>query len=304
MNQDDNIRVIFDNYNNTNNPRELQFITNSLDDILVNTDEYLVTIEKTEIPINSQFMPINNDTTPYHFAIFSDDKSVGALLPFGLHKYKIEGPYFSVDELLKQLNDVILKVLGMGTFTVNDEEYITFTVDSDNFPKFEFYYIYFDARLRNLLTFNFNLSDTISYDGIELAKFNEVTVFTPSSPRVVVNYVQKSFTFADFFKLKSIRVYTDLPLVQTLVNDEQTRSVIRENILGDITFNSLQMYRNKNLIYLPDIFRYYSMYQVQNLNTFRIWFRYKYANGEKRAVYMRPDEYCSIIIAFKRKGIL
>ena len=302
--EEDIIRAVFDNYNNTTRPKELEFITSSLTSVIDRPGDYHVTIEKLEVPINNKFMPIDNDTEPFRFCIFSDDKGASPKLPFGPHYYSFEGPFYSVDDFLKKINDVILKDLGLGQFVLeeeNDEKWIYFLANSDDFPLFELYTMYFDLRMVDLLSFEYNLNDSIVNNGVDYVKFNEVKSFSVPSPQFIFKTKQQTFTFPKFYKLKSIRVFTDLPIDYTFMYDMQSRGLSKQALLGEVSYNSMQMYKNSNLLYIPNIFRYVSLTNSSSVDAFRIWFRYIYANGGQNVCFLDVNEYCSITIAFKRK---
>jgi hypothetical protein len=93
-------------------------------------------------------MPINTTKEPFRFAIFNDSKSeIIPDLPFGLTEFQIQMPIYSVEEFLKQLNDVILKKADLGQFVVNEDDYIIFSYDKSKAEKFEYLWIYFDLKL-------------------------------------------------------------------------------------------------------------------------------------------------------------
>ena len=59
-------------------------------------------------------------------------------------------PIYSVEEFLKQLNDIILKKADLGQFIVNEDDYISFSYDTSKAEKFEYLWIYFDLKLTSL----------------------------------------------------------------------------------------------------------------------------------------------------------
>ena len=119
----DIIRVNFDNYNNTNDRKILNFTGSSAKSILTNTSDYHLSIEKLEIPVNGENMIINSDTTPYNLMIFNDVKVEDLIIPglsFGPNWFNFNGPFYSVQQFLDKLNDFILKKplplnIGMGS---------------------------------------------------------------------------------------------------------------------------------------------------------------------------------------------
>jgi hypothetical protein len=136
----------------------------------------------------------------------------------------------------------------------------------------------------------------ISSSGTEYFKFNEVTNFTPSSGSA--SFRQKTFTFPKFYTLKSIRVYSDLPTTPYIINDIDQNSTVASNLLTEIVFNSQENYRIENLIYIPNVFRHYSLENSGGLRNFKLWFRYKYADGQEYALFLDSLEYASITLAF------
>jgi hypothetical protein len=79
----------------------------------------VVAIEKLEVPINNQYMPINASSIPFKFGIFNESKIITTEgLEYGFNQFEVKGPFYSVDEFLKQINDITLKICNLGQFVV------------------------------------------------------------------------------------------------------------------------------------------------------------------------------------------
>jgi hypothetical protein len=97
--------------------------------------------------------------------------------------------------------------------------------------------------------------------------------------------------------LKSIRIYSDLPTIPYKINDFDNNSLVDSDLL-EIVFNSQENYRIENLIYIPNVFRHYSLQKSNPIRSLSLRFFYKYANGEEIALFLSPLEYASITLAF------
>lgn len=290
-------RVSIDNYNDTNNPRHLIMKTISRTPIISNTIDYTVTIEKMEIPINNEFAPINATRIPFKFAIFNEDK-FHATIPYGIQYYQINGPIYSVEGFLKDLNDIVLKVYGLGQFILRADKYITFVYNKADKPKFENFKIYFENKMRKLFTFSYDLEDRIiAPDSTEYFFLKLVTDFSSGETGSQV-LVQDKFTFPKFYTLKSIRIYSDLPTIPFKICDMTRKELVDSNLLAEVIFNSMENYDLENLIYVPTVIRFSSMLNVPVINTLEISFNFKYSDGQEYSIFLDSLEYASATLCF------
>jgi hypothetical protein len=308
----DIVRVNLDNYNNTNDNKILNFAATSAKSILNDTNEYYVTIEKLEIPVNGENMIINSDETPYNLMIFNDVKVEDLIIPglsFGPNWFNFNGPFYSVQQFLDKLNDFILKKplpLTLGQFILNknsnNEYVIQFQYNKLDNSSFGNLFLYIDKRLEKLLNFNMDYNDTTTNLGIKYTKVNIVTEYT-TGPNEIVKINQNKLTYANFFNLKSIRVYSNLPTDGYVVYDMSNKIMNTSNLLCETIFDSLSMFDISNYIYIPTQFRHTSMYNSNSINYFELTFKLKYADGKEYDIILNPNTYASITLAFFKKNI-
>jgi hypothetical protein len=72
-----------------------------------------------------------------------------------------------------------LKICNLGQFVVDEtDDFIYFSYNKNVADRFEFLKIYFDYKTTKLLTFNFDLENSLQVAGEEYFLFNEVTNYT------------------------------------------------------------------------------------------------------------------------------
>lgn len=286
-------RLNIDHYNNMSHEYPLTLASYSQSDILTELDNYEVVVEKLEVPVNNITMPINNDITPFTIMIFNERKDTPEL-PYGVNTYSFSGPFYSIDDFLQKVNDIVQK--GMSTLTtfgqfLLEDEMIYWVRDTSFDADYETYKIYFDPRLAKLLTFSYDTTDKIEIAELVGYRFNATA---NSGQRTI----QKTKTFNLFFTLKAIRVYSSLPTIPYKIFNMAERSLVDSQLLTEVIYNSAQNYNEKNLIYIPTVFRHSSLHSTAALRAISFQFTYKYANGEEIPIMIAPFEYSSITIAF------
>lgn len=303
-------RQLFDLYNPTDRPIPLIIKSTSSTPIVDNSSDYYVCVEKVEIPINNRFMPINANDFDYNICIFNEYKETDrpfTNLSYLANYFSFSGPFYSVDEFLKKVNDIILKKalpevnLGSIERDEEDDELFVYVYDKIDADEFDMLKIYFDAKLMKLFKFDYNLTDTIIHNGIEYFRFSAVTSFTPTPTSTITSVSAKENTYSNFFNLKSIRIYSNLPTTATKVFDIVNKTVVDSDMLTDITFNTVTNYNLKNLIYIPQQFRLSSMENSGAVRNVELRFSYYYSNGKEYAVYLDSLEYASACLSYIKK---
>ena len=292
------IRINIDNFNNTGRIYPLQLTSAKNESFLEDAEKYQVVVEKLEVPVNGVQMPINNDDTPYTIAIFNESKLIPEL-PYGVNTYTFSGPFYSVTDFLNKVNDIVSKkhaaYTSLGNFIVVDRV-IKFVRDTASDTDYEIFKMYFDERLMNLLTFNYDTTDKMTVGGVPVFRLKIVT--TPIIPATVISVPQNTKTYNLFFTLKAIRVYTDLPTTPYKIFRMADKTMEDSNLLTEVIYNTVENFEERNLIYIPTVFRHTSLSNALSLESIRLDFRYKYANGEEIPIMIEPFQYSSITMAF------
>lgn len=300
---EDIVPVTLSDYNNTNNKTSLILAMNVKTDIISNTEEYNVCLRKMEVPINSKFMPINSTTDPFAVIIFNEYKPEDRAIPgleYGINTFAIPGPIASVPEFLKQLNDIVFKKpspVQLGFFDTDKDGIFTYNYNAQFANEHDMIKIYFDPKLQRLFPFEYDSADQIT----TCSRFKAVNDYTPSASASSRIVTAKSFTWPLFYNLKAIRIYTSLPITGHFLFSKAARTYDQKPLLADITFNSMQMYNNTNLIYQPNNFTYCSMNGMNTLRDFDLKFKYFYADGTEEDVSLDSLDYASATVSFEKK---
>lgn len=292
-------RVNIDHYNNTGYTYPLSLGSAKNEEFINQPENYQVVVEKLEVPVNGPNMPINNDETPFTIIIFNESKTIPDL-PYGVNTFTFNGPFYSVDDFLRKVNDITQKRLSaytsFGQFILEDKV-IKYVRNNEYDGDYNIFKLYFDGRLMNLLTFPYDTTDVVNVAGVKAYRFNLVTE-PAATPYKITSVTESRSTFSLFFTLKAIRVYSDLPTIPYKVYNMTNKTLEDNNLLTEVIFNSVENYNESNLIYIPTVFRHSSMSNAESLRNIHLSFRYKYANGEEKAIMIEPFQYSSITIAF------
>ena len=300
------VPVTVSHYNDTNYPIDLKLYPPINKDFIQNSEEYEVTVRSLEIPINTRFMPLNSSTGSYQVTILNMYKPEDRVIPgleYGLNNFSINGPIYSVNGFIDQLNDIVFKKaypVQLGFFYLDQDNMIHYQYDSQFANEHDMIKIYFDNKLQRLFPFDFDPSDSVWGS---MQRFKAVTSYAPSPQGVVriVTINANSFSYPKFYNLKAIRIRTSLPITHHSVSSSNDKVSDDSKVLLDIKYNSMQMYNNDNLLYTPATVVYSSMTSVSNLRTFDLTFYYYYADGTELPVKLDSLDYASAFIQFIKK---
>lgn len=302
----DIIPVTFTNYNDTNSTRLLSLETNSNSELLASASDYRVCLRHLEVPINGSGMPINSTAGGYGVSIFNEYKPIDLVIPglaYGVNHFTIPSPIISVEGFITSLNNIVFKKASpvqLGYFELQEDNSILFRYDAQYADEHDMIKIYFDAKLQKLFAFDYDQADKIG----DKARFKAVYSYIPSASGVVnvVEVKASRFTFPLFFNLKGVRVYTDLPIPGTRIYAKSATPYSNISpLLTTISYNSMQMYNNSNLIYIPSTLFFNSLTSESPLNGFNLRFAYLYADGSEEPVTLGPLEYASATLSFEKE---
>lgn len=300
----DIVPVTLNDYNDTNGKKTLILAMNSKTNIVYNTEEYNVCLRKMEVPINSKFTPINSISDPFTVIVYNEYKAVDLVIPgldYGINIFQIAGPITTVPDFVKKLNDIIFKKpepLQLGFIDIDTNGNFSYVYNAQYANEHDMIKIYFDPKLQRLFDFNYDQTDKINI----CSRFKAVTNYT-STPEASSRIIPaKTFTFPLFYNLKAIRVYTSLPISGHFIFSKAEKTYDQKSLLADITFNSMQMFNNANLIYQPANFVYCSMNGVNTLRDFDLRFKYFYADGTEEDVVLDTLDFASATISFEKKN--
>lgn len=300
---DNIIGVTMTQYNSTDNSFPLRFNVTANTEIISNTEEYTVCIRSLEIPINSAKMPINISNNDFVVGIFNEYKPEDFIipgLPFGWSTFTIPGTIMSVQDFLRDLNQIVFKKAMpkyLGEFILDEENHISYVYNEESASDHNMIKIYFGSRLQRLLPFNYSSIDTMS----GMKRFLAVTNYTNTPNTKITSIKADKYTFPLFYNLKSIRVYTTLPITRHKIYSMGEGSLKESDLLASVAYNSMQMHENSNLLYLPSTFVYSSMGNLSQLRQFDVTFSYFYGDGSEIAIQLEPFDYASISISFEKK---
>ena len=300
----DIIPVTFTNYNDTNVTRLLTMEAFVGESILPKASDYQVCVRDLEVPINNKSMPINSTRQSFQVIIFNEYKTVDLVIPeldYGINVFEIPGPIMSVASFIKSLNDIVFKKASpveLGYFFLREEDNaILYRYNAQHANEHDMIKIYFDNKLQTLFDFDYDFVDT----AMGLPRLKIVKDFTPTPSTEVREVASNSFTFPRFYNIKGVRVYSNLPTPGHRIYAQS--SFPYSNIaplLTTISYNSMQMYQNTNLIYIPTTLLYNSLTSDNPLARFSLRFAYLYADGTEEPIVLAPLDYAKMTITFER----
>ncbi len=281
----------------------------SSETILSNPQDYDVTIEKAEIPISQ--IPLDILENPLRIIIDNPTASHPTLQP-GENYFEISGEYHSIPEFLDKVNAILTLVSG-GSYGFkqldNRQSRILykFGETADRAALASGVEVYFEHGLKDLLEGFPTLYEQMPFGYLgEAATFFKLdwTRYLGSTSGVVLTE-QPRYLLSRFFGFKSVRIFTNMPVVPYYIFDQVTSKVAKTNMLSEIVLNSDDYSEGLlNTLYIPTAFRYTQMTGSQELSTFRIWFDIHYRNGKNHRLQIAPNEYLSLTLAFlKRDGV-
>lgn len=292
--------VYFSTYNDSDTTQRLVFKTSGTEINISTIFRTIATVRNLEVPINNPRTPINNTRSTFQIGIFNEYKAVDKVFPeleYGLNLFEIPGPIYSVPDFIEKVNAIVRDKclpVPMGHFEIDRDNAISYVADLSVASEYDQLKIYFDAKLQRLFEADYDQSDKIG----ELTRLNIVKDFT-NVPKVVTYPL--GFTFPLFFNLKGIRLYSTLPTTGSIIYKEshsQGTSNSTQPLLMSITYNSMQMYNNKNLIYIPSTLFNVELSSSTSTQRFEITPKYFYADGSEEDIFLDPLEYASLTITF------
>lgn len=292
-----NVPIIIDAPNQTNRPRILELTSNS-EVILPSTTNFEVCVHKLEVPLAGN--PINIITVPYKIILWKEDKSISdaPLLPREINNFTISGPIYSEQEFIDKVNEIIQKKpapYNLGSFSLVDRKLIFTIHDAAEAANHNKIYIYLDARLRKLF-------DGFKYQEEEFSDDLYYRLIVDPATSGKIEYKQTKSSIHRFTKIKSIRVYSDLPTEPFIVVDQQLQAFVRTNMLTEITYNAVEVEDSDNLLYFPSIPRYYTLGPNDSVKNVKVWMDLHYYNDQNVRVIIEPEEYASITLGFQERG--
>lgn len=295
--------VYFSNYNDSDSAQRLVFKTSGTEIMIDTLFKTVATIRNLEVPINNPCTPINNTRSKFQIGIFNEYKPVDKVFPelgYGLNLFEIPGPIYSVQKFLDSVNAIVrdkCAPVSMGFFELDADNAISYNVDLSVASEYNQLKIYFDPKLQRLFEAEYDQADKIG----ELSRLNIVKDFT-NVPGKVTSF-RLGYTFPLFFNLKGIRLYSTLPTTGSIIYKEshsQGTSNSTQPLLMAITYNSMQMFNNKNLIYIPSTLFNVVLNSSTSTQRFEITPKYFYADGSEEDIFLDPLEYASLTITFDR----
>jgi hypothetical protein len=288
---------VFD-YNNTNLPRNATLVSKALPSgmIVSKADEYEVRPTKMFCPVNGEgVMPIDNNADGYYINLFCDVKSPPDPPIPGLEYlnniFKIEGPIYSVQDLLGKINGVFAP-FNLGSFSIRPDELIEFKTITQ-LPHTQIF-MYLDVRLADKLLMTYNPFSEFELNGVRYTEFGWKYKVEPVHPHTEV---QKKFTQNRFYTIKNVIVRTSL---ETYYIESGPRDAYYSDLLHEITYNANSMSESIDLIFSPQDRIMRSLTSTAPIYRVEARLYYQYQDSQELPVVLLPGQYAQITLEFER----
>lgn len=290
------IRLGVDNSNATITNRSIDFeLVNALP-FINNSGDYEVYIKKCEIPIGKD-LALYKGRNPIYVTLEATDKNNKPAI-FGddlFRTFSIGDSFTKVADIVNGLNkkiyDQIEPAYQWCRFIASPGDKIDFeVVNHENASKMK---VWIDVTLKDLLE-ELPLEGAQWIQGLEYFE-----MFSPKPVNQV--YTQDVSKFKNFINLKKFRLYSDLPTEPYWLYDQTNGTMIQSRLLGDITFNSVEMLGNSNLIYLANPYSYCSLVASGPISRFKLNIMAYYGNGLEAYCTLDRGSYTNIELVFERK---
>ena len=290
-----NIPVEINDSNLNINPKRLSFDVNSDVIILNDPSDYEVIIEKMKLPLNG--IPISNqDDFSIIFESLDKDNCPPKLTPAGFLNTKFNDKIYSISQFCDLFNEHLRFNLTNDFcygYLSYDSATKMLTWNENNSEAKKFIKIWVDYRLQKLLDGLPLLEESYMEYRKHFALFG--------SKDIDSYYFQTKSTSRFFYKIVSLRCYSNLPTeIYYLVNNEK-KTIERSNLLTSIDLKDEELIDIDVIYYHPASFRHYSMISSLPLTGFRAFFTVYYVNGEEENIYLNEGEHASLSIKFVKK---
>ena len=289
------IRLNVDSYNTERTPKPLTFNLINTRPFVDDSENYEVYLEKGEVPI-SKSLPMYLGRKPLKLLLEATDPNNKPQV-FGNEKfleYELGDSFRNIQELLTAIN------LRLGWedpyhwcyLSVKDDLITMSTLATG--VGFEKVKIWIDGYLEGL------------FEGLHIGQelvHNNHTYLELVNPKPDndVTTTQKESRLAKFINIKSFRVYSTLPTEHYWLYDQATNEMLPSTLLGDMTFNSVAMAGNDNLLYIPSAFRFNSLTNAGSISRFSLRFTTYYSCGLELDCVLDKYGYASLTFVFSRK---
>lgn len=292
------IRLNLDNCNFTNRQKEVGFKIVNTDNILNNAEDYELCIEKADIPIEKN-LPLFNWHNDIRITLEAMDKTEKDPIFVGdsvTVSFSLPRQFSSLKEIASEINKIIYSKLSetyrWAYLSTEDDEKITLRVENQN--QISKTRIWIDGVFSDLFT------GFVENNGRVVQGVESFQLFPPKPTDG--SYTQSKGHLEDFFNLKTFRVYSSLPTTPFWLYDQESGTMVKSNLVGEIIFNAKDMIGNKNLLYIPFVFRQTSMLDAGSISKFDLWVHAYYSNTMEQPVTMGKNGYVSVTFAFSRKN--
>jgi hypothetical protein len=294
-------RSTFRAYNKQAIAKELRFKLTSSVRVLDQSNEYDVCIEKMFIPNSSRYRPIDLVENPYTIMIQYEDKDIPhPSLVYGPNYFQITGPLYSIQEFVDKVNVILDKAsmtpgeypLGQIKLTYQGSTIVlVWEAKETDYAKWNDYWVYFDYHLSTLFNFGYISGDDFAHQGEDFLRLRPIKV----------DKEQESFTADLFYKIAALRIYSNMPIGDHFVSNDDERGTSISNLVVEVYYNATQLMDTNSILYIPEAKVWSSLESYTPLNDVQLWCTWSYSSGSEIACMLDKRQLAQLTLLFQHK---